>query len=460
MGRARGVSVSHNSSMPAYNLSAVIRETGIKPDTLRAWERRYGLPQPDRTPGGHRLYSSRDVETVKWLLARRKEGMSISRAVALWRELEGKGEDPLNFLNLPAARMAPTVMPAQPALEALRRSWLRACSRFDEARAQALLDQAFALAAPERVCLDVLQRGLAEAGERWYQGDLHVVHEHFITAQAVRRLEALRNAAPAPSRQGAILLLCPPGERHTFPVLLLDFLLRRRGFPIVYLGADTPAADLAPALGGLHPVLAVAGAQTLPAAAGLAQMAPTLGGLGIPLAFGGWIFNRVPSLHLRMGGHFLGSQIPQALENIDALHANPSPPSSGPAEPSPWRAAAQRIRARQPDIHATLRQQPGLGAIPEGLMEAALRFLCRSIRAALLLDDPQPIALHCQWITEWLSHRKVPHTAAQRLPRLYLQALQQSLEDHPDLHPWLTQGLSAADAPGTANSQATTKEKP
>ena len=50
---------------PAFNLKVVLRETGIKPDTLRAWERRYGLPQPSRTQGGHRLYSQYDIEMIK-----------------------------------------------------------------------------------------------------------------------------------------------------------------------------------------------------------------------------------------------------------------------------------------------------------------------------------------------------------------------------------------------------------
>ena len=67
-----------------------------KPDTLRAWERRYGLPQPKRTAGGHRLYSQRDIDTLKWLVARQNEGMSISRAVELWNRLKEEGQDPLH----------------------------------------------------------------------------------------------------------------------------------------------------------------------------------------------------------------------------------------------------------------------------------------------------------------------------------------------------------------------------
>lgn len=50
---------------PAYNLKVVVAETGIKPDTLRAWERRYGLPNPHRTEGRHRLYSDYDMATIK-----------------------------------------------------------------------------------------------------------------------------------------------------------------------------------------------------------------------------------------------------------------------------------------------------------------------------------------------------------------------------------------------------------
>ncbi len=64
-----------NDDTPIYNLKAVVQETGLKPDTLRAWERRYGsLPEPNRTGGGHRLYSQQDINTLKWLLARQDEG--------------------------------------------------------------------------------------------------------------------------------------------------------------------------------------------------------------------------------------------------------------------------------------------------------------------------------------------------------------------------------------------------
>ena len=81
--------------VPTYNLKAVVKETGVQPDTLRAWERRYGLPDPGRSAGGHRLYSRRDIETVKWLASRAAEGLSISHAAELWKRMLAAGRDPL-----------------------------------------------------------------------------------------------------------------------------------------------------------------------------------------------------------------------------------------------------------------------------------------------------------------------------------------------------------------------------
>ena len=90
---------------PIYNLSAVLRETGLTADVLRAWERRYELPKPQRTPGGHRLYSDYDVATIKWLQSRQTEGLSISRAVELWKEIVARGATRWRAMPQPVDRL-------------------------------------------------------------------------------------------------------------------------------------------------------------------------------------------------------------------------------------------------------------------------------------------------------------------------------------------------------------------
>ena len=152
-----------------------MQETGLKPDTLRAWERRYSLPEPNRTSGGHRLYSQQDINTLKWLLARQEEGLSISRAVNLWRSLKSEGRDPLQVTPLghgDEVQLAYPTIESDNTIVELRRAWVEACTAFDERKAEMVLNQAFSYYAPEIVCFELLQKALAEIGSGWYEGCL------------------------------------------------------------------------------------------------------------------------------------------------------------------------------------------------------------------------------------------------------------------------------------------------
>src|SRR5215208_2834102 len=123
--------ISMYSTTPSFNLKVVLKETGLAADTLRAWERRYGLPIPQRSAGGHRLYSQRDIETIKWLMKRQAEGLSISRAVDMWNEQLASGTDPLagsvqqtsiSALAIPIQYQAPDTT-----LDSIRTQWIQAC---------------------------------------------------------------------------------------------------------------------------------------------------------------------------------------------------------------------------------------------------------------------------------------------------------------------------------------------
>ena len=136
--------MSTPSKAPTYNLKVVLQETGIKPDTLRAWERRYGLPVPERTPGGHRLYSQYDIEIIKWLQARQEEGLRINRAVDLWRSMQDSGQDPL--LVMPIEEVGAPIITGElvsgKTLDEMKDNWISACMAFDEPTAEAILAQA------------------------------------------------------------------------------------------------------------------------------------------------------------------------------------------------------------------------------------------------------------------------------------------------------------------------------
>ena len=244
------------SETATLNMRAVVRETGLKPDTLRAWERRYGIPQPKRTSGGHRLYSHHDVEVLKWLIARQDEGLSISRATALWHQLENDGQDPLQSLPYTTPQTIMATLGGS-TIDGLRDEWIQTCKGFDEQTGDQVLTRALGMFPPESVCFQVLMKGLAEIGAGWYAGKISVQQEHFASELAMRRVQALLAASPPPTLPGRILILCAPEEEHTFSALLLTYLLRRAGWGASFMGANVPIQRIGEMLSKVFPDLVV-----------------------------------------------------------------------------------------------------------------------------------------------------------------------------------------------------------
>jgi DNA-binding transcriptional MerR regulator len=402
---------------PIYNLKLVVHETGIKPDTLRAWERRYGLPNPARTAGGHRLYSQRDIEIIKWLLARQREGLRIRRAVELWHSLEGASPE----FHQPSTVAPPTVEVAESSVEELRQAWVAACLAFNERQAEQVLTEAFALYPPEKVCLDVLRGGVAHIGEKWYAGHASVQQEHFATALAIRRVEALLLAAPAPTRSGRIVTACPPEEEHSFGLLLLTYLLRRQGWDALYLGPNVPIERLQIVTRTAKPSLIISVALQLHTAATLLEMARFLQQEAVDLAFGGRIFNRLPVLRDRIPGHFLGASLEQASQSVGVLMVAPRPSPAREPVPGAARQVLAHYREHQLLIEADLvRLRPDL--LSKTWFATATRELARNIAAALTLGDIALLDDDIDWLEGMGQGDNVPIEVLEDFLRAYYRA--------------------------------------
>jgi DNA-binding transcriptional MerR regulator/methylmalonyl-CoA mutase cobalamin-binding subunit len=386
------------STTPTYNLKAVIKETGIAADTLRAWERRYGLPMPDRTPGGHRLYSQRDIEIIKWLISKQGEGLSISRAVDLWNELTASGQDPLPA-TIPGTTPGSQLVTLSSAnLDAIRKNWLEACLVYDENTAEQVLNQAFATHPLETVCIEILQRGLQEIGEMWYHNQINVQQEHFASALAQRRLDALIAAAPPPTRPYSILIGCTSGEQHIFVPLLLTLLLRRRGLKVVYLGANVPVQRFNETLQSVKPHLVILSAQLLQTANGLRDTAAYLNANGGRVAYGGRIFNQVPELRKRIPAHFLGTSIQEAIQAIETLLTSDiSIEGIEPIEDQDKRMSNSFIR-NQPMIDMYALTETNKIGIPIEFSTIAIHELGRNFASALSLGNLEAVETEMAWI--------------------------------------------------------------
>ncbi len=355
---------------------------------------------PQRSAGGHRLYSQRDLETIKWLMRRQEEGLSISRAVDLWNEHIASGTDPLADLVQTATALANPAQyrSSETTLDSLRAQWIEACLNFSESTAEQTLNQAFSLFPVEAVCIELLQKGMAAIGERWYENRASVQQEHFASSLAMRRLDALLSASPAPTRYQSVIVGCPPDEWHTFTPLLLALLLRRRGLNVIYLGANVPVNQFTTTVRDIKANLVVLVAQQLITAATLQQTALSLWNQEILVAFGGRIFSLQAKLPAGISGYFLGHDLLLALDQIEVLlNKKLKPPE--PSIPSPIYAAAhQAFVSKRGQIELTLQEwiEP-LSISPESI-RTGIYFLGENIAAALQLGDMSYASGEVEWL--------------------------------------------------------------
>lgn len=206
----------------AHRIGEFARRVGVSPQLLRAWEQRYGLLQPVRSPGGFRLYTDEDADRVARMRRFLADGLSASEAARMALEAQA---------------------PVRGLVENARARLLAAVEAYDEAALQTVLDDGLAAFGLEPFVRDLILPALTEIGRRWEEGNAEVSQEHFASNVIRGRLLALarlwgRGAGPL------ALLACAPGERHDISLLAFGLLLRSHGWRVLFLGADTPVSTL------------------------------------------------------------------------------------------------------------------------------------------------------------------------------------------------------------------------
>jgi DNA-binding transcriptional MerR regulator len=297
------------------------RRTGLSPDVIRAWERRYDLLQPARTSGGFRLYSASDLARLRLMQHYLGTGLPTAQAAGLVHRVQTAALD--SNPGLPPGDVEKALAVLCESLE-----------RFDDAPAGRVLDRLLGVFSPGAVLRDVVLPYLRGVGERWQCGHATVAQEHFASAFIEAWMLSLSRVWGRSGGHRAVLA-CVPGERHTLGLLACGLALRDLGWRITYLGADTPVTALdeaTEAVGGDVVVLSCALPATLAAAApGLRDLtrrrALAIGGAGAADARLSWLTSRVlpadpivaaHALTVHMAGRGQGGRRADALQPVRA----------------------------------------------------------------------------------------------------------------------------------------------
>ena len=229
--------------MPGIRTNAAAEVLGVSPNTLRSWERRFGYPQPERTPGNHRQYEMVELQTLRDALATTG---NISSAIALARQRQ---EAPANGDSL-----------------------LTAFESFDEEAADRAVEESLAIRPLERTVEEMLLPAVDElAADPEREAELE-----FAARWAMGWLHGARRLASAASRPAGILLLDSSrgSEAEAVHLQALDLALRRAGFRVLMLSDELGEERMKRALGALDPtaiVLCGPGADTPSAAVKLVR---------------------------------------------------------------------------------------------------------------------------------------------------------------------------------------------
>lgn len=293
-----------------FKIAQVEQLTGVGVHTLRAWERRYGVPTPNRTGGKQRMYSRADVELIRRMRSLAVQGMPLAAAAE-------------KALAAVPARAAA----GEPATVALRERMTRALLAFDESGAAATWSEATesfdTLTVFERVVVPLMR----EVGVGWHAGSVTVAQEHFATNFVRARLDLLTRQVAPLAGAPTVLLACIEGEHHELGLLMLTVMLRFQGLRTIYLGQDVPgdalirtAEDTQPEVIALN-ASTLDGARRLPAVVSLLRQAAPLSAI----VYGGGAFEVEPGLRMEDGAHYGGPGLTAAVTLVNQLGRSARP---------------------------------------------------------------------------------------------------------------------------------------
>ena len=214
-----------------YTIKQAAARTGVSIPVLRAWQRRYGVVDPERTAAGYRLYSEDDIARVRAMRLLVDSGWSAREAAA-------------SVLRQPADGVRRAAQDAGAEPEALVERFMGAAARLDAAGVESVLDEMAGLGSFEAVSERGIFPALVAVGAAWERGELDVAAEHAASHAILRRLASAFEAAGRPIvGERPVLIGLPPGARHELGALAFAVAARRAGLPVLYLGADLPVAN-------------------------------------------------------------------------------------------------------------------------------------------------------------------------------------------------------------------------
>jgi DNA-binding transcriptional MerR regulator len=215
----------------SYKIKEIEVLTGIKAHTLRIWEKRYDLLTPSRTDTKIRTYSGDDLKTLLNIAILYESGWKISKIAALSNE-------EVNALVQKETKVAS-------GSNTIVNLLIQALIDNNSFEFERCLDIAIKEDGFYKTYLESVLPFLSRIGILWTTGSINVSQEHFASNLIRQKLISAIDRLDTPKSDNVeFILYTPEGEPHEMSLLFYHYMLKKKGYSLIYLGVNVPESDL------------------------------------------------------------------------------------------------------------------------------------------------------------------------------------------------------------------------
>ena len=217
--------------MGKYSIKELERLSGIKAHTLRIWEKRYNLFEPNRSDTNIRYYSDTDLKKLLNVTILSNSGTKISKIVSMDDDQLKKAVTEVEDADvIKQKRIDDLIVPML---------------QFDEETIDSLLENYYNVLGVEGTFTEVLYPFLEKIGILWLTDEVEPAQEHFMTHIIRQKLSSAIDALPAnTASKEKVILFLPEGEYHELGLLFFAYLYKKRGVRVFYFGQSAPISQI------------------------------------------------------------------------------------------------------------------------------------------------------------------------------------------------------------------------
>jgi len=217
--------------MTHYSIRELEHLSGIKAHTLRIWENRYKILNPQRTDTNIRYYTESDLKLLLKIALLNKHGIRISKVAKMSNE----------ELNREVKKLSENLVISDYQIHLLTNAMID----MDDVLFEDIMDENINFRGFEKTMTEVIYPFLEKIGILWLSGSINPAQEHFITNLIRQKIIVGINSLPRPeSASERFILFTPESELHELSLLFAHYMLKSRGNKVVYLGSSVPVKDV------------------------------------------------------------------------------------------------------------------------------------------------------------------------------------------------------------------------